>query len=159
MTTWADLAQMPAGDMKAPPLLPRGHYSAFIGGQPECGLSSKKQTPQAVYPLRLTEALEDVDADELSVIENPFAKEREITFYLTANAGFMLTDLARALGAPVDNQTVTETVEWLGNCQEPIVVRADHESNERNPDRPFLRFNDAVAMTVWEEQQARRQQA
>lgn len=154
MTTWAELAQMKSGEQKAPPLLPQGHYMGLITGQPELGASSKKQTPFATFPVRLTEALADVDQEELGAIEgNPLEKEREITFYITPNSAFLLVDLARGLGADVDNQTITDTVEWLGGCGEPIVFRVEHEPNTRNPDRPFVRLSEAVAATVWEEQQ------
>jgi len=152
--SWADLNNTKVGEVKAPSLLPVGHYMGLITGQPETGNSAKKQTPFVTFQVKLTEALGDVDQDELNALEgNPLDKTRDLTYYLSPNALFMLTDLVKSLGGS-DQMTIMESIEWLAGVGEPIVVQITHEPNERNPERPFVRINNAVAATAYEASQA-----
>lgn len=158
-TSWNELAQTKVGEVKPPALLPIGHYAGLVVGEYETGNSAKKQTPFVTFQVKLTEALGDVDAEELQAIEgDPFEKTRDLTYYLSPNALFMLTEFAQALGCS-DQATIMEAIEHIQNSGEPIVVQISHEPNERNPDRPYVRINGALAAGEWERRQAQQQQA
>lgn len=157
--SWADLNQTQIGDVKAPPLLPIGHYASLIVGQYETGNSEKKGTPFVTFEVKLTEALGDVDAEELAAIEgSPFDKTREATYYLTANSLFILTDLAKALGGS-DALTVMQAIEHIQTCGEPLAAQIIHEPNDRNPERPFVKIGGLVALREYEARVAQQSQS
>lgn len=150
---WNELAQMRVGDVKPPPILPVGHYDGLIVGDYKTGNSSQKQTPFVTYEVKLNGARGDVDQSALAEIYDPFGRTQELTFWLSPNALYILTDFAKALGCS-DQATIPECADFIKECGEPIVVSVEHEPNRNNPDRPRVRLGFAVAATTYEEREA-----
>lgn len=145
---WNDLADTKLGDVERPPLKPAGHYVALITGRAEQGSSSKKGTLFLKFPINVTEPTSDVDAEELANAGGcPF--KSNVTFYITPDAMWRFTEFAKAMGAS-DDSNILESAEWLAGCGEPFVVSARHEPNEQNPDQPFLRIDNPIAMSDWQ---------
>lgn len=149
---WNTLAQTKASDVERPPLKPVGHYQAIINGRAEQGASSKKGTLFAKFPVQVMEPLEDVDQEELASSGGcPF--KGDVTFWLSPNALWMFTEFATGMGLS-DDLSIVEQIEALASLGEPFVLEAKHEPNERNPDRPFLRLENPIPLSVWQERQS-----
>lgn len=146
--SWNDLASTKVGEVERPPLRPQGHYVGVITGRPETGESSRKGTLFATFPVQVNEALDDVDADELSAAGGASFKG-EITFWLSPKALWMFTEFGKQMGAS-DELNVMELAEWLAECGEPIVFNGTHEPNEKNPERPFFRLQNPVPLASFQ---------
>ena len=145
---WSDLANTKTGDVERPPLRPIGHYVGVFSGKAETGESSKKGTLYATFPVQIQEALEDVDADQLAEAGGANFKS-EYTFWLSPKALWMITEFGKSMGAS-DELNVMELIEWLGDTGEAIVFQGTHEPNDRNPDRPFFRLQNAVPLSQFQ---------
>ncbi len=87
MPNFSSILDMPSQDIKFPKL-PVGHYVGIVKGMPRFDKSTKKQTPFVEFQIQLTEALEDVDADELQDF-GPFGeKTMPLTFYYETEGGY-----------------------------------------------------------------------
>lgn len=146
--SWNDLANTKLADVERPPLRPQGHYVGVISGKGETGESSKKGTLFVTFPVNINEALEDVDADQLTEAGGAQFKG-EITFWLSPKALWMFTEFGKSMGAS-DSYGVLELAEWLADCGEPIVFQGTHEPNEKNPDRPFFRLQNPVPLASFQ---------
>jgi hypothetical protein len=78
---------MPSTEVKFPKL-PVGSYVGLVKGMPRYDKSTKKQTPFVEFQIQLTEAMDDVDPDELEAF-GPFAEKTiPLTFYYETEGGF-----------------------------------------------------------------------
>lgn len=148
---WESLAQTSVGDVERPPLRPVGHYVALFAGRAEQGASSKKGTLFLKYPTTVQSALDDVDVAELEAAGGASFKG-EVVFWISPNALWRFTDFAKGMGAS-DEMNVLEAAEYLAGCGEPFVVEARHEENDKNPGNFFLRLDNPIPLSVWEERQ------
>lgn len=144
---WSTLSQTKLGEVEQPPLKPVGHYVALFSGKAELGSSAKKGTLFAKFPIQVTEALADVDQEELTA-SGGLPIKGDVTFWFSEKSLWMFTDFAKGMGIS-DDLGITDSIEELPNLGEPFVVEAKHEPNDRNPDRPWLRFENPVPMSVW----------
>ena len=87
MANFSSILDMPSSEVKFPKL-PVGSYVGIIKGMPRYDKSTKKQTPFVEFQISLTEAMDDVDSDELEAF-GPFGdKTIPITFYYETEGGF-----------------------------------------------------------------------
>lgn len=149
---WDDLASTQLGTVERPPLKPAGHYLANIVGRGEQGTSSKKGTLYIEYPVTVTEALEDVDREELEAAGGPNFKGK-ITFYLTQQSLWRFKEFAAGLGAS-DDMGVLEAAEHIATSGEPFVVEARHEQDQRDSKTYYLRLENPIPLSAWQERQA-----
>lgn len=148
---WSDLANTKVGSVERPPIKPAGHYVAVINGRGENGQSAKKGTLFITFPIMLTEGLNDVSESELTASGGlPF--NSELTFYLTPNSIWRFTEFGKALGAS-DDLNVLELAEWMADSGESFVVELNHQPNERNPERPYVRVDNPMPLSVYNERQ------
>lgn len=118
MKSFEDIGDMPLGEIKPPPLIPRGSYLVGITKTPEKITSSQKQTPGWSFHIKFYQPRPDVDMTSLQSV----LAEREMSitdfemddiFYITDNSAFMLKDfLINALGFPENvsmNRAVAES--------------------------------------------------
>ena len=157
---WNDLATTKLNDIERPPQAPNGHYIAtFRGEKAECGESKTKGTPQAKVPIRIVEALDDVDAGELenftSTTQLPF--NASTMFYFTPNTNWRFQEFVEGLGVSADF-SIPEAIEAMVSIEEPFVVEAKLNTNPNNPDDTgVVRFENPVPLSAWRERQARSQ--
>lgn len=150
--SWESLGNTALGEVERPPLKPPGHYVALIAGRAEQGASSKKGTLYLQFPITVQSALDDVDVEELEGAGGPQFKSN-ITFYITPNALWRFTEFAKSMGAS-DEMNVLQAAEFLAGCGEPFVIKARHEPSEQNPEQVFLRLDDPIPLSVWEQRQS-----
>ena len=87
MANFSSILDMPSSEVKFPKL-PVGSYVGIVKGMPRYDKSTKKQTPFVEFQISLTEAMEDVDTDELEAF-GPFGdKTIPLTFYYETEGGF-----------------------------------------------------------------------
>lgn len=147
---WDELANTTLDTVERPPTRPNGHYVAVITGRGEQGASSKKGTLFIKFPVRVQEALEDVDADELSSAGGvPF--NGSITMYLTPNSLWRFSEFAKGLGIS-DGISVLDAAEQLATCGEPFVVEGRQEEG-RTAEDVFLRLDNPIPLSVWQSRQ------
>lgn len=149
---WEELANTKGSDVTRPPARPSGHYIAVITGRGEQGASSKKGTLFIKFPVRVQEALEDVDTEELNEAGGlPF--NGSVTFYLTPQSLWRFTEFYKGLGIS-DSVNVLEAAEELANCGEPFVVEGRQEPSDRNPEDIFFRLDNPIPLSAWQQRQA-----
>jgi len=115
MTDFNALLDRPAEDFKAPVPLPVGGYIATLG-QPKYektqGKDGKEGTPYVEFPVVFSEPLPDVDQEALAASLGERAitdVPQKVTYYLTENAMYRLTEFLRdhvgiEAGIPVREQ-------------------------------------------------------
>lgn len=149
LANWSDLGNTAIGDVTAPVNLPVGHYLAVFNGRPKLD-KTKKGTLFAEFPIRLTEPMNDVDEEALGSSAGLGPRNKDsLTFYVTAASLYRLTDFGKAGGAS-DDMTVPELCEWIGEQDAEIVVEVSEQPNEKNPQRPHMRIDNAVWKGAYE---------
>src|SRR5258706_4382755 len=119
MANFSSILDMPFTEWKFPKL-PVGSYVGIVKGMPRYDKSTKKQTPFVEFQIQLTEAMDDVDSDELEAF-GPFGdKTIPITFYYETEGG------ANRLSA------------FLDNCGLEITGRQPREVIEEAPGRTIV---------------------
>jgi hypothetical protein len=104
MPTFEEIANMPAADIKPPPLLPPGTYLVGIIGIPELVKSTQKQTDGVAFKLKFFQARDDVDRTALAATLEGGGRaltdcEMTDTFWVTDKSAFMLKNfLVDAVG-------------------------------------------------------------
>jgi hypothetical protein len=87
MANFSSILDMPSSEVKFPKL-PVGSYVGIVKGMPRYDKSTKKQTPFVEFQIQLTEAMDDVDPDELEAF-GPFTEKTiPLTFYYETEGGF-----------------------------------------------------------------------
>lgn len=86
------LLDKPGSEIERPKPLPQGSYVAMVQGLPRFDKSAKKQTEFVEFTLKLVEAGEDVDADELKEMGGLVDKTIKDTYYITEGSLWRLKD-------------------------------------------------------------------
>lgn len=110
--------------------LPVGSYVAVVLGMPEYKTSPKKGTPYAEYRIKLFEAMEDVDTDELEEFGSIADKEMPLAFYYGTEGG------TRRLQAFLENcgidtsgsETMQQLMEEAGG--KTVIVQIKHTPSQ-----------------------------
>jgi hypothetical protein len=148
---WGKLAQTKASEVERPPLLPAGHYQFLHNGTAKRD-KTQKGTLFAEFPVRLTEPMDDVDAEELAAAGGLPDRNQNITFYLTEKSLFRFTEYGQAMGGNPDSNVI-ELIDYLQECEEPGVVQVKHETDDKNPDRVYVRFDNPMPLSVFQQRQ------
>lgn len=112
-TDFESVLQTQADTIEKPPLMPEGGYSTVIK-KFELGESSKKKTKFVDFTVGIQAPMDDVDQsiiDEIGM-DKIIGKERNVTFYLTPDALWRLTDF---LGDDVGLDKGGKSIEQLIN--------------------------------------------
>jgi hypothetical protein len=93
MTDFQSILDMPLGEVEAPKPLPRGTYLFVVAGPPTFTKVGKDQTDAADFALKVLQATEDVQADDLQTYGEPvMGKSMRARFFLTKDAAKRLDD-------------------------------------------------------------------
>lgn len=145
---WNELANTRVGEVEPPKLIPVGHYQALITGPGKVENKGKKNTLVITFPMKLTEALNDVDAEAFAASDGFKPDGYDLQFWLTPASLYRFTEFGKALGASED-QSIPEMAEFLATCGEAFVIEARHEPNEKNPKQVFLRLDNPVGLSEY----------
>lgn len=121
-----------ADDVKPPPLIPSGTYTAVIVGLPEQVESSKKKTPGLRFTFRIIAADEDVSQDDLDAFEGGVAgKMIKNDMWMTEDPVYFennLKSLIQHCGIDLSGKSLGEGLDETPNSQVRIFVK--HEPSE-----------------------------
>lgn len=152
---WSDLANTKVGEVEKPKLIPEGHYVGNITGAPKVGNVGQKQNLAAQYPVRLSEPLDDVDAEAFAESSGFSQQGYNFTFWLTPDALWRFTDFGKALNAS-DEMSVPEMAEMIATSGEPIVFKVTQGTSKKGA--PIVNLDEAIPLSLYQEQQAAEQQ-
>lgn len=137
-----DLSQLlarKADEIEKPSPMPVGHYG-FTVMKYEAVESGQKKTPGVEFTVVPFESKEDVDADELAKVKDPFKRNMRLTFWITEDSLFRLKDFFVKLGMDVAGREMGELVaEAIG---QQFIAAVVHEQSTRNPEEVFANIND-----------------
>jgi hypothetical protein len=136
-----DILERQITDFEPPKPLPPGEYTFVIEGQPRHDKSTQKQTPFYEYRCRPLAAMESVDAEALANAGGLENKSLRLTFYITNEAGYRLTDLLQnTLNLDVDGMNVNQAVGEAVGCQ--FIGTVTHVPSRTDPSRVFANITD-----------------
>lgn len=121
-TSFESILDTPADAIERPKPLPAGTYAAIVKGMPEHGVSSQKKTPFVRFIYAITDAFDDVDADELEAMGGIADKSIRDTYYTTRDSLFHLTDALEAMGIDAEGKTIRQMIDETPNCAINVVV-------------------------------------
>lgn len=121
-----------ANEVEKPKPFPVGHYTWMIKSHAIVE-SSKKQTPGVEFIVNMLEAKEDVDEDLLAGVKDPMKRNQKLTFWITEDSLWRLTEFLGVLGLDVEgDQTLEELIpETTGNS---FVAAIMHEVMQESGD-------------------------
>lgn len=143
---WGDLANTRVGEIEPPKNIPNGHYSAVITGQGKTDNVGQNKTLVIVFPVRLNEAMDDVDQEAFAASDGFRPKGYEISFYLTSQSLYRFAEFGKGMGASND-MNVQELAEYLATCGEEFVVEVSEQTGRRGG--KFLQLDNPVPMSTY----------
>lgn len=142
----ADLSHLlgtKAGDVKKPKPFPVGHYLWAVNGFAVVE-SSKKKTPGIEFEVKMLEPMDDVDQEELAEVKNANERKKRLTFWITEDSLWRLTDFLDVLGVNDPERTIEELIPETVGCQ--FIAAIQHEPIEGSTDvRDVINDNSVSA--------------
>lgn len=132
--SFAELAQVRAGDVERPKAVPQGHYICQFTGPMKEHVAKSKNTAMR-FPFRPVAPGDDVDAEQLSEIGGIPDKDYYFDFWMSPDARYRFTEFCEALGANMD-LNLLELAEWLASERPQFTLEAKHRFNDEKPDQP-----------------------
>ena len=115
------------------PKVPVGAYVGLVTGMPKYDKSARKQTPYVEFQIQLTEALEDVDADDLADYGPLGGKTLGLTFYYETEYGFKrLQAFLENCGIEDGGVSTRERIEQAPGSTIVVVVKHKISEDGRN---------------------------
>ena len=131
MVDFTQLLGRRADEAERPKPLPAGSYVFTIKGAPEFGESSKKKTPYVEFKATPVSPMEDVDMEALQQLPNWNQKEQRLTFYLTDDAIYRLSEFLEHCGVSISGRTYAEAIPETVNTQ--FVGSVSQSPSEKDP--------------------------
>lgn len=126
------------GEVERPKPLPVGTYLCVVDGRPKFDKSSKKQTDYVEFTLKVLQAGEDVDEDDLkAALTKPSGetialntKSFRVTYYITEDALWRLKKFIKDCGLDIDGEekSFEAWIDETPGCQ--IMVSIKHQTSE-----------------------------
>lgn len=117
------LLDTPGSEIERPKPLPVGSYTAMVMGLPRQDKSKNKGTEFVEFTLKLLEAQDDVDADELKAMGGLVDKTIKDTYYITEGSLWRLKDFLENCGIDLDDSSLREAIEETPNCTLGIYIK------------------------------------
>lgn len=120
----------PAEQIERPKPLPQGSWFTIVTGH-RFDKSSQQQTEFVEFTLKVTEACQDVDGEDLEkFLTTPDGSRKNLqevtvrnTYYLTDNALYRLKDFCKNCGVDVSKGTPRKWIPETQNCTVGIFVK------------------------------------
>lgn len=142
--SFSELAQVQVGTVERPKPIPVGHYTAVITG-PAKEHKAKSGNLALRFPFKLTEAGDDVDAEQLEASGGLPEKEFYIDFWMSPDARWRFTEFGKAIGAVNDEMNLIEAAEAVAGSVTPFSIEAKQETAQDDPEKVFTRFDNPTA--------------
>lgn len=140
MTSFDDLLNRSADDIKEPVTLPAGTYAVQLGAF-EFGTSRQKETPYVEFQVSFNSPEDDVDEDELAEYAafKPLNETKiSYPFWLSDTALFMFKNfMSDVIGVPTDGKSLKALIDEVpGNS---VLAQVIHRTYQRNDGTPGTR--------------------
>lgn len=132
-----------ASDVKAPTLLPTGHYEAMIAG-PMSPHKARSGNVAMRFPIQITAPGDDVDAEVLNDAGGIPDKKYNLDYWMSPDAQFRFKDFCASCGMDVDNLTLSELAEQLVENSQTFTVEVKHEADSNDASKVYMRIDNAV---------------
>lgn len=129
--------------VKPPVLVPTGHYGAMISG-PMTPHSARSGNVAMRFPIKLTEARDDVDAEMLADAGGIPDKTYNLDFWMSPDAQYRFTDFCKSCGVDISNMTLSQLAEVLVENAQDFTVEVKHEADSENPEKVYMRIDNPV---------------
>lgn len=122
------LLSRPAASIERPKPLPVGTYLATVGSH-RFDKSAKKGTDFVEFELNIVQPQEDVDAEALVAFGSVTGKKQRLTFYVTEDSLWRLTEFLKTLDLVADE---TSSIEELlpQTANRPVLAKIKHTPSE-----------------------------
>lgn len=131
---FAALLDRQADEIEKPKPMPMGTFT-FLVKDHEFGESSQKKTPFIQFNVNPRVAQDDVDEEALAAVENWQDRNMRVTFYLTDDAMWRLTDFLEHCGIDMSGRTLAECIpETTNQMFNGYVIQ---QASQKNPDEMF----------------------
>lgn len=138
------LANVKAGEVKAPPKIPSGHYACIVAG-PMVQHKAKSGNLALRFPVQLVEALSDVDAEQLEEAGGMPDKKYNLDFWMSPDARFIFTNFGLKMGHSKD-LNIVELAEAIATSSDQFMVEVKTEQDQTNPDRHYTNVSNAAPL-------------
>lgn len=148
-TTFESILDTPADSVERPKPLPVGTYNAIIRGQYEEDVSAIKKTPFVRFTYAFQSAEPDVNEDDLEealtskdgTVTKLTEKTIKDTYYTSAAALFMLTEMLERIGIELENKSIRVALSETPN----MAVKVQIEHGISNDGHPFAQVKRVMA--------------
>lgn len=154
MSNFASVLDKPSTEVGRPKPLPVGSYIGIVQGLPKIDKSTKKQTEYSEYTVKIVQAQDDVDEDDLKnaltkasgEVQNLTDKTVKITYYHTDDSLWRLKQFFEHLDIPEedddgDTLTMRQRMQLVPNRQIGFYIKHtasdDGEAVYANVDKTF----------------------
>ena len=131
MANLSHLLGKKSSEIEKPKPFPVGHYLWVVTSFAIIE-SSKKKTPGIEFELKMLEAKDDVDEDELALVKNPNERKKRMQVWITEDSLWRLTELLVTFGVDDPERTLEELIPETVGCQ--FVAAIMHEPIEGTVD-------------------------
>lgn len=145
--SFSDLASVKGNTVEKPKPLPAGHYSALITG-PFKEHKAKTGNFAMRFPLKLVEAMSDVDQEALldDGAQKAMQRDYSIDFWMSPDARWRFTEFAKGMGIS-DDLNLIEMAEELAGMNEPFVVEVSISTDQNDPEKQFTRIDSPAPLS------------
>lgn len=139
---FGDLASVKGNTVEKPKNLPDGHYSVIITG-PFKEHKAKTGNFAMRYPLKIVEALSDVDAEALQDegCQKALQRDYSVDFWMSPDARWRFTEFCKAMGID-DQQDLLSMGEELVASNTPFMMQGKNEADSNDPTKVFFRLDN-----------------
>jgi hypothetical protein len=145
LANFSELASVKGNQVEKPKPAPIGHYSAMFAG-PVVRKDAKSGNFGMEFPIKLTEAHDDVDAELLAATNKWNEKTLKIVFWMSEDARWRFTEFAKAVGIDVDDLNLVEIAEKLLEEKPPFMVEIKHRQDENDPTTFYAEVQNPSAL-------------
>lgn len=125
---FSSILDRPSADVERPKPLPQGTYICVVEGMPRYDKSSRKGTDFAEFTLKVIQADEDVDADDLKAVGGGVGKTIRATYYLTEDALWRLKVFLDDCGVEEGKHSLRRRAEMAAGHQVGVFIK--HEATD-----------------------------
>jgi hypothetical protein len=131
--SFASILDMQPSEVERPKPLPAGTYLCVVDGRFTLDKSTRKQTDYVEFTLKILQAMDDVDADDLqAALTKPTgevvslnSKTVRVTYYLTPDALWRLKKFLEDCGIDLEGRSFAECLEETPGCQ--VLAEIKHQ--------------------------------
>lgn len=149
MSDFRELLKQDTDSIKRPPPIPVGSYEGIVKGY-KFDKSREKETDYVEYRVGLTSARNDVDQSELVDSDGkPIeinGKERSMTYYITPDALWRLTEMIKSCKIETKGIPLEETIPAVVGKSVLVTVTHSRPKGAKLTDPPYANISEMAGL-------------